>query len=305
MAKCSPSTIVINRPSQATYQKCSNSSSQAYLPKCGDISPTACCDPSLLGPRDNRDRVREQIKDYVMLMLGAPVLELELDQQQLDLAVDHALQIIEEYAPSQYFDYHVFQTQPGKSVYKMPPNVGYIKQVYYRETGQFAFQASDLDGAIPVEYFYPGGAYASIQGGLIDPTQPIWGRAGEWTAYVGYQQMYSKMSSSLGGWEWVSDLQHIKLYPIPYKCTHVIVNYIQKCKDWSCITQSMQEGALAFAKIMLGRIRSRYKNIPGFQGGNVQDGDQILQEGQQEKKEWEERLIYRFGDGGQAPIVWG
>jgi len=229
-------------------------------------------------------------------MLGAPVIDIELDQQQLDLAVDHALQIIEDYAPREWFDYYVFQTTPGKSVYKMPPYVGHIRNVFYKETANFAFQASDLDGAIPIEYFYPGGAYSSIQGGLIDPIQPIWGRMGEWTLYKQYEQMYSRVSSNIGGWEWVGDPQTIKLYPIPCKPQHAIVHYLQKCKDWKCVTQSMQEGALAFAKIMVGRIRSKYQNIPGPQGGIVLDGQQILQEGLQEKKEWEERLITRFGD---------
>ena len=56
------------------------------------------------------------------------------------------------------------------------------------------------------------------------------------------------------------------------------------------------EGALAFAKIMLGRIRSKITNPPGPNGGVQLDGQQILQEGLQDKKDWEERLITRFGD---------
>ena len=58
----------------------------------------------------------------------------------------------------------------------------------------------------------------------------------------------------------------------------------------------MQEGALAFAKIILGRIRSKISNPPGPNGGVQLDGQQIPQEGLQEKKDWEERLLVRFGD---------
>jgi hypothetical protein len=76
----------------------------------------------------------------------------------------------------------------------------------------------------------------------------------------------------------------------------VIVHYIQKNKDWNRVTQAMQEGAIAFAKIMLGRIRSKIKNPPGPNGGVTLDGDTILAEGLQEKKDWEERLLTRFGD---------
>ena len=253
-------------------------------------------DISKLTSRPNRGKIRGQLKDYILLMLGAPVVQIELDEQQLDAAVDIALQILEEWAPREYFRYYVFNTIPGQSIYEMPADVGYIRNVFYKETGTFSFQSSDLGGAIPVEYFYPGGAYASIQGGMIDPVQPIWGRAGEWSLYKGYEQMYSRLASNIGGWEFYGGYQNVKIYPIPYSVHRVVVHYIQKNMDWPRVQSVMQEGALAFAKIMLGRIRSKIKNPPGPGGGIQLDGETLLQEGLQEKKDWEERLITRYGD---------
>lgn len=266
---------------------------------CGSASNLGISDPldvAKLSARPNRGKIRGQIKDFVLLMLGAPVVQIELDEQQLDAAVDYCLQVIEEWAPREYFRYYVFNTTPGQSIYEMPADVGYIRNVFYKETGTFAFQSSDLGGAIPVEYFYPGGAYASIQGGMIDPVQPIWGRAGEWQLYKGYEQMYSRMASNIGGWEFYGGYQNIKIYPIPYRAHRVVVHYLQKNMDWPRVQSVMQEGALAFAKIMLGRIRSKIKNPPGPNQGIQLDGEILLQEGLQEKKEWEEKLITRWGD---------
>jgi hypothetical protein len=250
----------------------------------------------LLGSRKNRSKVIAQIKDYVLLMLGAPVISIELDQQQLDACVDLSLQVLEDYAPREYFQLYVFLTSPGKSIYKMPPEVGYIRNISYKDVPTFNFSASDLGGAIPLEYFYPGGAYNSIQGGMMNPMQPIWGNMGEWVLYKQYEQMYSNIASNTGGWEWHGSYDQIKIYPIPMRSHSVIVHYIQKNKDWNRVTQAMQEGAIAFAKIMLGRIRSKIKNPPGPNGGVQLDGDTILAEGLQEKKDWEERLLTRFGD---------
>jgi hypothetical protein len=269
--------------------------------KCNDSSSSnlGVSDPldvSQLGSRKNRSKVIAQIKDYVLLMLGAPVISIELDQQQLDACVDLSLQVLEDYAPREYFQFYVFLTSPGKSIYKMPPEVGYIRNISYKDVPTFNFSASDLGGAIPLEYFYPGGAYNSIQGGMIDPMQPIWGHMGEWVLYKQYEQMYSNVASNTGGWEWHGNYDQIKIYPIPMRSHSVIVHYIQKNKDWSRVTQAMQEGAIAFAKIMLGRIRSKIKNPPGPNGGVQLDGDTILAEGLQEKKDWEERLLTRFGD---------
>ena len=77
-------------------------------------------------------------------MLGAPVIKVELDEQNLDAAVDLALQVFEDYAPREYFNYYVFNTTPGKSVYTMPPDIGLIRNVFYKKQPSLTFNASDL-----------------------------------------------------------------------------------------------------------------------------------------------------------------
>lgn len=283
-------TLVIGRPTL-------NGMTSVQCPSnCNDLGPVDPLNKNKLGPRPNREKVRQQIKDYILHMLGAPVLKIELDEQNLDFCVDQALKVFEDYAPRDYFSYYCFDTIAGKSVYELPPDVGLVRNVFYKEMGTFAFQASDLDGAIPIEYFYPGGSYASIQGGLIDPIQPIWGRMGEWVLYKQYEQMYSRVSSNLGGWEWVGGHGHIKLYPIPVARQKVMVHYLQKMKDWAEVTQAMQEGALTYAKEILGRIRSKYGTLPGPSGGMQLDGQALLQEAREDRKQWFEDLIYKYGD---------
>lgn len=287
---CGNNTLAINRPSK------SDMASMQCNSTCSDLGPVDPLNKNKLGPRKQREKVREQIKDYCLHMLGAPVVKLELDMQNLDFAVDQAMKVFEDYAGREYFSYYVFDTIPGKSVYEMPAEVGIIRNVFYKEVGNYAFNASDLGGAIPIEYFYPGGAYNSIQGGLIDPIQPIWGRMGEWTLYKQYENMYSRVSSALGGWEFIGGLGHIKLYPVPYRIQKVMVHYLQRNKDWAEVTQAIQEGALTYAKEILGRIRSKYQNVPGAGGSVVMDGQQLLQEAREDRQKWFEDLIYKFGD---------
>lgn len=289
---CGNNLLAISRPSQSSMMstQCAGTCATSDL---GHADPL---NKSELGPRPKRTQVRQQIRDYILNMLGAPAIKLELDEQNIDFCIDQALMIFEDYAGREYYSYHVFTTIPGQSVYKMPPDVGLIRNVFYKEMGNFAFQASDLDGAIPVEYFYPGGSYASIQGGLIDPIQPIWGRMGEWVLYKQYEQMYSRVSSNLGGWEWIGGFGTIKLYPIPFKAQRVIVHYLQKNKDWPEVRQAMQEGALSYAKEIVGRIRSKYPSPPGPGGGMQLDGQQLLQEAKEERQKWFEDLIYKFGE---------
>jgi hypothetical protein len=279
-------TLYIPRPTKDKYNQLSCGSG------CNNLGPT---DPLItIGPRKNREKVREQIKDYVLTMLGAPVLPLELDDQQLDNCIDFALQIFEDYAPSEYFQYYSFVTSPGQSVYELPPDVGFIRQISYKETANYAFSASDLGGVIPLEYM-GAGAYGSIAGG-INPQQPVWGKMSDWVLYKQYEDMYNRISGQQGGWEFLGGYRHVKIYPVPYRTYPVIVRYLQRKPDFQLVTQAMQEGALAFAKIILGRIRSRISNPPGPGGGVQLDGATILAEGIQDKKDWEANLLVRYGD---------
>lgn len=281
-----------------------NSAAQNCSRGCSSsIGPLDPLNKAEMSPRKSRERIREQIKDAVMLNLGAPQIQLELDEQQLDLAVDQALMVFEDYCPQEYFQYYTFRTIPGQSVYKMPADVGIIRDVFYKETPNFAFSGSDLGGVLPLEYMYPGGSAEGWSGGMHNPAQPVWGRMGEWTLYKQYEMMYSRSSSQIGGWEWLGGHDHIKLYPIPYGASTVMVHYLQRQPDFKQINMAMIEGALAFAKIMLGRIRTRIMNPPGPGGGLQLDGQIILEEGKQEKKEWEERLLSRYG--GLDSITWG
>lgn len=292
---CNNNTIFIKQPSQQDANACNNNS-------CLGISYTDPVGCGKIGKRDSREKVREQIKNLVLLRLGAPVLKIELDDQNLDAAVDLALLEFEEYAGREYFNYYVFPTTPGKSVYTMPADVGFIRQVYYREQPSITFNASDLGGVLPIEYYYPGGAYSSIQGGLMDPNTPLYGHAGEWSLYKGYEQLYNRLASQLGGWEWVDGFCNIKLYPTPCRCNTVMVHYLQKKTDFKQVTTAMIEGAFFHTMQMLGRVRGKWTNIPGPSGGLTLDGPALLAEAKEGLTQWRQDLINRWGDGPQGLI---
>jgi hypothetical protein len=292
--------MFIRRPGQQDVNNCAKCNGG-----CSDIGFTdpACC--GKIGKRPCREKVVEQIKDLVLLRLGAPIVRIELDDQNIEAAIELALLEFEEFAGREYFNYYVFNTTPGKSVYTMPPDVGFVRQVYYREQPSLTFNASDLGGVLPIEYYYPGGSYSSMQGGLMDPNAPIYGHAGEWVLYKQYEQMYSRLSSQLGGWEWVDGYCNIKLYPTPCRCNTVMVHYLQKKYDFKQVTTVMIEGAFYHALMMLGRVRGKWTNIPGPAGGVQLDGQQLLQEGKEGLTQWRQDLIYRWGDGPQGIIEMG
>ena len=86
---CGNQTLAINRPSQSQFNDSCGSTTKSSAASCGssDSCKYVSDHSRTLGPRKHREKVREDIKDYVLLMLGAPVVKVELDAQQLDLAV--------------------------------------------------------------------------------------------------------------------------------------------------------------------------------------------------------------------------
>lgn len=258
-----------------------------------------------VGPRFHREKIRSQIADYCIMMLGGPVIEIELDKQQISLAVNEGLKLLEEWAPSQFFKWYTFRTVAHQSVYEMPCQIGYIRSIEYMSPT--CDGATELGGAMPLGWVGDTGYGA---GGLswgawgYNRNQPYWGYAGEWAVFKSYENMFERVSSRNGGWEFYEDLHKIKIYPTPYgNGGTVSVHYMEKKTDFKEATQFMQEYALALCKVMLGRIRGKYSSIVSAGDGVSLDAAQLLQEGNEEKKQLERDLVYKFAD--PVPIVMG
>ena len=103
---CTNNTLIIGRPNQGFMSSttCSTSCSDS-----SGLGPTDPLDKSRLGPRKNRAKVKEQVRSYIILMLGGPTLDLELDEQAIDFCVEQAMMIFESYAPREYFSYYPFK----------------------------------------------------------------------------------------------------------------------------------------------------------------------------------------------------
>lgn len=258
-------------------------------------------DEDCIGPR-NREPLREQIADYVLLMLGAPAVEIELDKQQLSLAVDEGMRVFEEYAPASSYQHYYFQTTPNVARYEMPCDIGLIRSVVWNTDGDCdAIQS--LGGGYPVVSSTSqgwGGSTGWYQGML--PTVPMWGMMGEFTIQKQYQETFRRMSSAEGSWMW-SPENAIVLFPNPQRSGNVIVHYLQRMKDWPEVHRWMQEYALAQAKEMLGRIRSKFQQLPGPSGGMTLDGDRLIEEARAEKEKLKEDLYTMYGIEHMLPLV--
>ena len=109
-----------------------------------------------------------------------------------------------------------------------------------------------------------------------------------------YNEMFHRMSSANGTWEWCGE-SDIILYPNPLGSHWVIVHYLQRKRDWEAVNTFMLEYALADAKEILGRIRSKYGTVPGPNGQLTLDGPTLLQESREDKERLRQQLYDKYG----------
>jgi hypothetical protein len=63
----------------------------------------------------------EQMRNYIKLMLGAPVINIEVTNAQLDQVIEDSVQQFHkyDYGTGQYLDYFIFTTSAGQTYYNM------------------------------------------------------------------------------------------------------------------------------------------------------------------------------------------
>jgi len=111
--------------------------------------------------------------------------------------------------------------------------------------------------------------------------------------------MTRRILSNEGGWNIVNG-KYLQLYPGPTETpTPVIIEY--RALDSNTIHHAyrnwIQRYATASAKGILGRIRGKYKTLPGPGGGAQMDGGVLVQESAEEKKQLMEELMLEIQEG--------
>jgi hypothetical protein len=264
-------------------------------------------DEACLGERPRREEMREEIADYVLARLGAPVVRVELDSQQLSIAIDEAIKRYERGAPKSEYEWFYFNTVPNVTRYKMPCDIGFIRDVQFREAHNC------FDGASAVEVmvdgttipFY-GSAFSNFglsvrASGYPNRVGPAHVDVGEWHLFQSYNKLFQRLSSREPSWE-ISGDHTITIFPIPKASRTVGVQYLQRKKDWGDTHHWIKNYALALAKDMLGRIRSKYDRYVSPSGGVTMDGPALIQEAREDMKELEENLM-NLGNDHLLPIV--
>lgn len=230
----------------------------------------------------------EELKDWVLIKLGAPSVTVELTDEQLNSCIGDAIAVYSKYAyvPNKYLTVNLKFYKPGHGLD--------LREFHIMSVDDISFQRDNVFGMTNDLFFGPY-AYFGQGGG-----SPLYGLgAGNWVgSWVTYHNMHEwfdltkRMLGSQPDWQWDKQKQVLRLMPEPkYNGDHYIL-LTCKCEpplEEYIGNEYVRRLVLAEAKILLGTIRKKFSSIQLIGGGQIDTT--IGDEGREEKQNIMENLI--------------
>lgn len=232
--------------------------------------------PPDLPAQVNRLMDGAQLKQWVLRRLGAPAVQVELDDDHLTDAVEWARQW--------------FSAKKGQILWQSMP--------FYSGQPQYVL-ADQMDTILDVVPQLPAMDISLVFSPFILQDEKVpydvfaapssLGIYGSYTQTLMYVEQAKRVLGADFNWRqegrylWVSPVPKASgFYAIQYKTNRFKVESLNE-RDHDLVKRY----ALAKAKNDLGRIRSKYNEYPGAQGPVTLDGERLMQEAAEEIKQLE------------------
>ena len=216
---------------------------------------------------------RFNLAKQIMLLLGDQMVEVELDEEHLNQAIDMAVDRIRQRTTGGVEEGHVFITmQPDQDVYTLPDEIQEVEKLYRRGVGANSTGGTNFD---PFE-----AAFSNIY--LLQAGRT--GGLATWDFFAQYQETIGRVFGSEINFIWTSYTHQLKIIRRPTAEEDVM------CKVWMKKPENIiiddvytkpwvRDFALAKSKEMLGEARDKFPGgLPGPAGSVLLNGQQLKTE---------------------------
>lgn len=242
---------------------------------------------------------REQLIRQLQLRLGDGMMDVELDREHYDTAVDLAVQRYRQRSSGSVEESILFLTiKPDVQEYRLPNEVMEVRRLYRRGIGTGTGSGVNFDPfdvAFNNMYLLQAGQVGGIA--LFD-------------AFSQYKEIVGRVFGSELDFQWNGRTKMLRIWR---KLTQqeevavVIYNYVPEAQllqdvyaaDW------LAAYALAQCKLMLGAAYSKFASLPGAGGGIQLNGSELKAEGQAEIDRLEEAVKQMEEGSGHLGFVIG
>jgi len=237
---------------------------------------------------------RQAVVDYVKAMLGAGMVDVELDPIHFDTAINRALAKFRQRssnAVEESFGFITLTTDVND--YYLPKEVENVRQLFRRSIGS---RTGGGDGGTLFEPFNL--AYSNTY--LLTSTHM--GGLATYYAFASYQKLVGKIFGSEINFTFNKTTKQLTLMQRPRSDEELLVWMYNYRPDFNLLQdnyagQWLKDFALANCKVMLGEAREKFAQIASPQGGTQLNGTALKSEGKAEMEALELDLI-NYKEGG-------
>ena len=242
---------------------------------------------------------RQKIIDYVQAMLGAGMVDVEMDPVHYNTGIDRALAKFRQRSSNAVEESYSFLTTiTDNNDYVLPKEVMQVRQIFRRSIGS---RSGGGDGGSLFEPFNL--AYSNTY--LLTSTHM--GGLATYYAFASYQKQVGKMFGSDINFTFNRTTKVLTLMQRPRGEEEVLLWMYNYRPDFNLMQDSyagqwIKDYSLATCKIILGEAREKFGSIASPQGSTTLNGSALKAEGKAELDLLEQDLInYKAGD---TPLTW-
>jgi hypothetical protein len=241
---------------------------------------------------------RNKVFDYVRLMLGDGMVEVELDPAHYEIALDRSLARYRQKSSNAVEESYLFlELIQDQNEYKLPDEVMEVRQVFRRAIGSRSGMGAGGTLFEPFNLAYTNTYMmsGSMMGGLAT-----------YEMFAGYQKLVGRMFGSYIEFKWKPTSHLLTILQRPFaQGEQILIQSYNFRPDWVLLQdtyakQWLKDYTLAVCKTMLGEARSKFASIAGPGSGGIQLNGKDLIESAKADYERLDKEIDTYVAGGSG-----
>jgi hypothetical protein len=234
---------------------------------------------------------RSKAQKYIELNLGGGMVDIELDKEHYDMAIDRAISKYRQRSSRAVEEsFMILTLSPGESVYTLPQEIIEVKVIYRASAGGVGTTGTNFE---PFEAGYLNMYMLNAARGQGLATFELW---------MGQRELLGTMFGAYVIFNWSNTTKRLNLHRSIRASEDVVLHTYNYRPDEDLLADVnagpwLRDYALATGKMSLGQARSKFASLAGPQGGVQLNGNDLIQQAQAELDKLDEALL-KYEDGG-------
>jgi len=245
---------------------------------------------------------REKIYKYCRLMLGDGMVDVELDPDHYEIALDRALAKYRQKSPNAVEEaYYFLELKEDTNDYRLPKEIIEVRSIFRRTIGS---RTAGGSGGTQFEPFNL--AYTNTY--LLNST--MLGGIATYDMFAQYQKLVGRMFGAFIEFQWIPTTHTLRILQRSYgDGEQVLIRGYNHRPDYILLqdtyaSQWFKDYTLANCKLMLGEARSKFGQIAGPGGAGGLNGADLKNAAKEEIEKLEKEVdTYVAGGTGYTLVI--